>query len=58
MVIIIHKLINIFFITFIINFFITIYTVYSFLEMKIFHNEQGSKLKIKNALEEIDKEEK
>ena len=47
----IHKLINIFFITFIINFLITIYTIYSFFEFKVFHNEQGLKLRIKNNLE-------
>ena len=47
----INKLINIFFITFIINFLITIYTIYTIFEIKIFHNEQGSKLKIKNELE-------
>ena len=46
----INKLINIFFITFIINFLITIYTIYTFFEMKVFHNEQGSKLKMKNVL--------
>ena len=49
--VLIHKLINIFFITFIINFLITIYTIYTFFEIKIFHNEQGLKLKIKNDLE-------
>ena len=42
-----QKLVNIFFITFIINFLITIYTIYIFFELKIFQNEQGSKLKIK-----------
>ena len=47
----IHKLIDIFFITFIINFLITIYTIYTFFEIKVFHNEQGAKLKIKNDLE-------
>ena len=45
--VIISKLINLFFITLIINFFITIYTIYTILEFKIFHNKQGSKLKIK-----------
>lgn len=40
-------LINFFFITLIINFFITIYTIYIFFEIKLFHNEQGAKLKIK-----------
>ena len=42
-----NKLINIFFITLIINFFTTIYTIYLFFEIKIFHNEQGSKLELK-----------
>ena len=40
-------LINFFFITLIINFFITIYTIYIFFDVKLFHNEQGAKLKIK-----------
>ena len=43
----IRVLINFFFITLIINFFITIYTIYIFFEVKLFHNEQGAKLKIK-----------
>ncbi len=47
----IDKLINIFFITFIINIFILIYTIYNFIELKILKNEQGSKLKIKNNLD-------
>ncbi len=46
----ISKLINIFFISLIINFFITIYTIYNFFEIKVFHNEQGSKLKIKKQI--------
>ena len=49
----INKLINIFFITFSINLLITIYTIYTFFEMKVFHNEQGSKLKMKNVLDKI-----
>ena len=52
----INKLINIFFITFSINFLITIYTIYTFFEMKIFHNEQGSKLKMKNVLEKFEED--
>ena len=40
-------LINFFFITLIINFFITIYTIYIFIEVNLFHNAQGAKLKIK-----------
>ena len=54
----IHKLINFFFITFSINFFVSIYTIYNFFEIKIFHNEQGSKLQIKkDTLKEIGKDE-
>ncbi len=45
-------LINIFFITLFINLFISIYTVYILIEIKIFHNEQGSKLKLKKILSE------
>ena len=52
----INKLINIFFITFSINFLITIYTIYTFFEMKIFHSEQGSKLKMKNVLEKFEED--
>lgn len=40
-------LIHIFFASFIINLFITFYSIYLFFEMKIFHSLQGSKLKIK-----------
>lgn len=43
----IYRLVNVFFITFIINFFVSIYTIYNLFEVKIFHNEQGSKLKMK-----------
>ena len=46
-----HKLIDIFFITFIINFSITIYTIYTIFEVKIFHNKQGVKLKIEESLD-------
>ena len=53
----IQKLINIFFITFIINFFVSIYTIYLFFEIKIFQKEQGLKLKIKKLLNEQNKEE-
>lgn len=45
----INKLIDVFFITFIINLFVSIYTIYNLFEVKIFHNEQGSKLKMKTA---------
>lgn len=44
---IISKVINYFFITYIINLFITIYSIYSFFDIKIFHNMQGSKLNLK-----------
>ena len=50
----INKLINFFFITFIINFFITIYTIYNFLDFKVFQNKQGIKLNIKNLKEIYD----
>lgn len=43
----INKQINFFFITLIINFFITFYTMYNYLDSKIFQNKQGIKLKIK-----------
>ena len=36
-----------FFIIFIINLFITLYSIYTFFDIKLFHNLQGSKLKIK-----------
>lgn len=42
----INNLINFFFITFSINFFVTIYSIYSFLDFKIFQNKQGLKLDI------------
>ena len=41
------KLITIFFIIYIINFFFTLYSIYTYFDMKFFHNLQGSKLKIK-----------
>ena len=43
----IDVLLNLFFIIFIINFFITFYSLYSFFEIYIFHKKQGSKLNIK-----------
>ena len=42
------NLIHAFFITFIINFFVTLYFLYSVFEKIFFLNTQGSKLKIKN----------
>ena len=50
-VIIISNLVNIFFIIYIISFFISLYSLYSFFDMKFFHNLQGSKLKIKQKTE-------
>ena len=41
-------LIHIFFISFIINLFISFYAIYSAIEILIFHNLQGYKLKIKS----------
>jgi len=43
-------LIHAFSISFIINLFVFLYSIYSFFDLKIFHNLQGSKLKIKNKL--------
>ena len=43
----IKNLINFFFITFIINLFITFYSIYIFLDFEIFQNKQGLKLNIK-----------
>ena len=54
----IKTLINIFFIILSINFFVSIYTIYIFFEVKIFKQEQGSKLKIKKkSIKEIAEEE-
>ena len=44
-------LINIFFFIYIISFFITLYSIYTFFDIKLFHNLQGSKLKIKQKTE-------
>ena len=46
-VIIISKLIDLYFITFIIYLFITLYSIYTFFEIFLFHNKQGAKLEIK-----------
>ena len=43
----IKVLINLFFITFIINFFITFYSIYNFINLNIFQKKQGTKLNIK-----------
>ncbi len=42
-----------FFISFIINIFVVFYTVYLFFEMKVFHQEQGSKLSLKELSNKI-----
>lgn len=42
-----NTLINLFFITFIINIFTVFYSIYTFFDIKIFHNLQGAKLNIK-----------
>ena len=47
---IINQLLDLFFILFIIQFFISLYAIYTFIEIKIFHHQQGSKLKIKQEL--------
>lgn len=44
-------LINIFFFIYIISFLITLYSIYTFFDIKLFHNLQGSKLKIKQKTE-------
>lgn len=47
---IISKLIDWFFITFIIYLFITLYSLYNIFDLFFFHNKQGSKLQIKKNL--------
>ena len=47
MVNVLELLVHLFFASFIINLFITFYSIYSFFEMNICHAMQGSKLKIK-----------
>jgi hypothetical protein len=44
------KLINIFFIVYIINLLITLYSIYTFFDNYLFYNLQGSKLKLKKHL--------
>lgn len=53
----INKLIDFFFITFIINFFVTFYSIYNFLDFIIFQNKQGLKLNIKKEALFLGKEE-
>lgn len=43
-------LVHAFFISFIINLFVVFYSVYSFVDIIIFHNLQGLKLKLKKDL--------
>ncbi len=43
----INNLINLFFITFIINFLTTFYSIYNFFNIEIFQKKQGMKLNIK-----------
>lgn len=50
-VILFNKLLTIFFIIYIINFFISLYSIYTYFDIKLFHNLQGSKLKIKQKME-------
>lgn len=47
---IISQLINLFFLTFIINLFITLYSIYTFFDIVFFHNKQGAKLNIKKNI--------
>lgn len=42
-----NTLFNIFFSIYIISSLITLYSIYTFFDIKLFHNLQGSKLKIK-----------
>lgn len=42
------RIIDLFFIILTINLFINFYLLYTFIDIKILHNEQGSKLKLKN----------
>ena len=43
----ISKLIHTFFIIYIINILITLYSIYTFFDLKVFHNSPGSKLQLK-----------
>lgn len=44
------KLVNIFFIIYIINLLINLYSIYTFFDIHLFHNLQGSKLNLKKQL--------
>lgn len=39
---------NLFFITFATSLLINAYTIYTYFNLKLLHNQQGSKLKLKN----------
>ena len=39
---------NLFFITFATSLLINSYTIYTYINLKLLHNQQGSKLKLKN----------
>ena len=43
-------LIDLFFLTFIINILISIYSIYTYFDNIFFHNMQGSKLKLKKTI--------
>lgn len=43
-------LIHLFFISFIINLFIVFYSIYSLIDLIVFHNNQGSILKVKRKI--------
>lgn len=42
------KILDLFFILLIISLIINFYLIYTFIDIKILHNEQGAKLRIKN----------
>lgn len=44
------RLVNIFFIYYIICVFFTLYSIYAFFDIYVFHNLQGSKLQLKKEL--------
>lgn len=46
--------INIFLILYAISFFINFYSIYTFINQKFLHNQQGSKLKIKKLITQGD----
>lgn len=48
--ILVKHLIDLFFITFIINILISLYSIYTYLDNVFFHNMQGSKLKLKKSI--------